>query len=328
MSPASPFMYWCTLFALLGTTPSMAATPAQFEALRAQDARVAAVAHRLLTANLPACDTRAPQAGLVLHDAQQYAPGIRAEAVRHFGLGAEPSVLAVAPGSPAERAGLRPDDALVAISGQALAAGPASGRASVAGVERATALLGGAFAAGSAVLTIRRGGVVSDVTVTPVPGCASNVALIPSTRMNASADGVHVQVTSGIAVYATSIDELAAVIAHELAHNFLHHRATLDTAGVPGGFFRKLGKNAARVRATEEEADHLGLYLLAHAGYDLEAALAFWGRFGRDHGAGIFADATHPSWRAREAQMRLTVARIAAQRASGEPLLPGEVPGR
>jgi beta-barrel assembly-enhancing protease len=323
LAPASLLILW-----LSSAIPAAAVTPSSLEALRAQDGRVAAVAYRLLTANLALCDTRAPQTGFAIHDAQQYAPSVREDAMRHFGLGAEPAVLTVAPGSPAERAGLRKDDALIAISGQRLVAELPRGKASFVGVERATALLDRAFASGSAVLTVRRNGAVAEVTVTPEPGCASRVALIPSTQLNAAADGIHVQLTSAIADYAANDDELAAVIAHELAHNILRHRATLDAAGVPSGFFRKLGKNAARVRATEEEADHVGLYLLAHAGYDLEAALAFWQRFGRDHGAGIFADATHPSWRAREAQMRLTIERIAAQRARGEPLAPGEVPGR
>ncbi len=132
--------------------------------------------------------------------------------------------------------------------------------------------------------------------------------------MNAEADGRYVQVTSAIVDYVASDDELAVVIGHELAHNIRGHRAALDAQGVGTGLFSKFGKNAAKTRATEIEADRLGLYLMARAGYDPEAAPAFWRRFGREHGAGIFADATHPGWRKREEYLRDVIEEIAGKR--------------
>lgn len=287
---------------------------AGLEALRAQDLRVATIAFRLATAGVKLCDRRVPQVGLVLHDAAQYSPSLRPVAARHFGLGAGPSISAIVPGSPAALAGLRADDALIAVNGVAVTtADGGARRASFAGIARAMAALDAAFARGPAVLTMRRAERSFDAEIRPVEACPSEVQLIPSAKHDAAADGHYVQVTSAMVDYAARDDELAMVIAHELAHNILRHRARLDAQGVPSGLFSKFGKNAARIRATEIEADRVGLQLVALAGYDVEAAPAFWRRFGKDHGFGIFADATHPSWRKREAALRQMIDEIGAK---------------
>lgn len=287
-----------------------AAEAAMLEALRAQDLRVATVAYRLVTAGLPLCGGRGPQAGLVLHDAAQYGAGLRAAAVRHFGFGDGPSLSVVVPDGPAARAGLLADDALIAINGVKLGLDAASRRAIYDGVAQATAALGAAIEKGSAVLTVRRAGRIFDVVLEPAIACRSEVQLIPSSRMNAEADGRYVQVTTAIVDYVASDDELAVVIGHELAHNILGHRARLDAAGVGTGLFARFGKQAARIRETEIEADRLGLQLMAHAGYEIAAAPTFWRRFGKEHGPGLFADATHPGWRKREAILADAISEI------------------
>ena len=315
---------------LIASTAAPAAAPGEreaeviagLEALRAQDLRVATIFFRLATAGIDLCERRAPQTGMVLHDAGQYSADFRPIAVSHFGLGEGPSISAVAPGSPAAAAGLRADDALIAVDGAALTAAgaPADGRkASYDGLAQAVATLNQALVRGEAMLTIRRGGKSFDVALRPATGCASEVQLVPSDRMNAAADGRYVEVTSAIVDYAASDDELAVVIGHELAHNILGHRAKLDAQGVGTGLFSKFGKNAAKIRATEIEADRLGLMLMARAGYDLEAAPTFWRRFGKDHGLGIFADPTHPGWRKREAMLRAVIAEIEGRSAQREP---------
>ena len=88
----------------------------EFAALQALEARVAAVAWRLTSANTELCPSKGPQTGLTLHDARQYAPDARADAVRFFHLIDAPAIMAVAPGSPAESAGLRAGDAITAVA--------------------------------------------------------------------------------------------------------------------------------------------------------------------------------------------------------------------
>lgn len=286
---------------------------ASLEALRQQDLRVATVAFRLATKGVELCRRHDPLAGIVLHDAAQYSAALRPVAIRQFGLGDGPSLSVVVPGSPAALAGLRADDALVAIGGATLVDTEGGRRGSYEGVGRATATLGAALGRGVAKLSVRRDGRLIEAEVRPAEGCASEVQVIPSGEFNASADGRYVQLTSAIVGYVASDDELAVVIGHELAHNILGHRATLDAAGVGTGLFSKFGHQAAKIRATEIEADRLGLLLMARAGYDVEAAPAFWRRFGREHGAGIFADATHPGWKKREAMLRATINELRAK---------------
>ena len=57
-------------------------------------------------------------------------------------------------------------------------------------------------------------------------------------------DGARVQVTAALVEYATRDDELAAVIAHEFAHNILKHRLALNAAGISRGLFQQRDNGA------------------------------------------------------------------------------------
>jgi predicted Zn-dependent protease len=58
-------------------------------------------------------------------------------------------------------------------------------------------------------------------------------------------------------------------------------------------------------RTQESEADHIGLILMARAGYDPHGALAFWQRMERAAGGGSPPEylSTHPSHGTREQQI-------------------------
>ena len=92
---------------------------------------------------------------------------------------------------------------------------------------------------------------------------------------------------------------LVSLIAHELAHNVLRHRARLDAAGVDRGLMKQFGRNARLFRQTEVEADRLSVWLLAGAGYDPGAAVRFWTAFGQREGRPLFQAGTHPRWQDR-----------------------------
>jgi hypothetical protein len=279
----------------------------EFAALQALEARVAAVAYRLTTANTELCRDRGPQTGLTLHDAQQYSPADRAEAVRFFHLTDAPAVMAVAPDSPAGRAGLRAGDVITAVNGQSLhGPAPIDGPASYQGVARALSWIEGALRQGPAVLSVPRGGETLSLTLQPARGCAYQVQLVPSPSMTASADGRVVSLTTALARYAARDEDLAVVIGHEMAHNLLQHR--LNAAGSS--------------RSRERAADRVGLYLTARAGYDITGASDFWRQFGDDSWRARLGVLTHPSPTARSQAVAATAAEIAARRAAGEPLVP------
>jgi predicted Zn-dependent protease len=103
------------------------------------------------------------------------------------------------------------------------------------------------------------------------PRCVSLFWVDPKSTKDAGADGERVRVTSGLIAFLVNDDELAAVAAHELAHNQLGHPALLD--GLKKG-------RAKALRTTEIEADQLAIWLLANAGYDPRAAVRMWQRLG------------------------------------------------
>lgn len=297
------------------SAPAAAQAPESLLALRALDQRVAAIGYRLATANTAICGAQSPAIGFVLHHRSQYDQAHRGAAARAFGLGAAPSILAVAEGSAAARAGLQIDDQLLSIDGTPLSrAGSSKESGSFEIVRQSLDIVEAALADGQATVALARRGQPLSITLEPSPGCPSRFQLVPGDRFGASADGQYVQVTTDLVLRVEDDAELAAVLAHELAHNILKHRARLDEANVSRGILREFGRNAGLIRTTETEADLLSVYLLDRAGYPPEAAARFWERFGPQKPWGIFGSATHPNWKRRAAALREEIGRLHALR--------------
>ena len=299
--------------------------------LHAADLRVATVTFRLAAANKELCKDHSPLTGLSLHDASQYSADYRPAAIRLFGLGDGPGVMAVVFGSPADRAGLQTGDAIVAINGvptraDAPSQGDKHAPPSYKGMEELLEQLDAALGRGPATLDIRRGDKNLSLMLTPVIGCASQSQLLPDNHKDAGADGRMISITTALVDYTMNDDELAVVIGHEMAHNALRHRLRLEEAGVARGLLSHFGRNATAIRATEKEADRVGLYMMARAGFDVAAAPVFWRRFGRATDLGIFSDPTHPRGREREHDLLSLIDVINAQRASGQRLVPPTTP--
>ena len=299
----------------------MAAADPGLAALQAADARLASVAWRLQTANVALCADVAPLPGFTVQALTQYPAGERARVARDLGLDGRPAVAAVASRSAAARAGVAAGDKIVAIDGVA-APGGDDGRKAYDQVASTEDRVEAAFADRTADLTLERAGVVRRVLLAGDRGCASRVQLVPEGDLNAGADGRYVQITGQMYEFAAGDDELATIVAHELAHNVLRHRARLDAAGVSRGLFRGMGRSGEAFRRTEYEADRLGVWLMARAGFDERAAPAFWRRLGERTGTGLFSSGTHPRWRDRIARVEAAVAEVQAQRAGELPLLP------
>lgn len=306
------------LFLTAGAAPAVRAgkNAESLAAMRALDVRVAAVGHRLAVTSLDWCRERAWLPGFVIHDLSQYGAAYRADAARTFGLDAGPGVLALVPGGPAERAGLRTDDILLAFDGRPVPRGTVGREGSFAQMERILAALDEALADGAVTLMVQRVGNRLAIPVQAVRGCATRFQLIPGRRMNAQADGIYVQLTTALAQFASDETELAAILAHEFAHNVLGHRVRLNQAGVRRGLLANFGMNARRIRETEIEADRLSVYLMERAGYDPLGAVRFWSRFGR-RGFNFLGSPTHPNWRLRVRSFEEEVAKIRAARSAG-----------
>ena len=288
--------------------------------LRAADYRVAALTYRLGRHGAALCEP-SPLAGMLLHHLGEYRPVDRPEAARHYGLSEGPGILAAVEGGPAARAGLAAGDVLLAVNGKpfpapAIAAAERDEDRRRRLMEAADMLLEQELSRGPAKLQVRRAGQRLELVLEPELGCEARGRLARSRQANAFADGRYAIVTTRLLEFIGEKDEdLAVVLAHELAHNILRHQATLDEQKVPRGILRNFGKNAARVHATEEEADRLGIKLLAAAGFDPAVAIGFWRRLyaAYDPTPTPKLFRTHPSLAARERMIREAVAELNAR---------------
>lgn len=285
--------------------------------LRQADYRVASLLYRLGRAAEPYCTRSHRLTGLLFHHLGEYAPADQPAAISRFGVDRGIGVLAVLPGSPAAQAGIKAGDVIVRVNNmflpdpQRIAAEPdeKERRRLMNGAE---AQLEGHLVQNSADLTVIRGTTSRTVTIEPVMSCPARARLARSNQPNAFADGRYTVVTTKMLEFARSDDELAVVLSHELAHNILGHPARLEEQDVPKGLLRNFGRNAARVRATEEEADRLGMKIHWAAGFDTGAAIPFWrrlyGKYDPIPTPKLFA--THPSLAAREQAIREVLAEL------------------
>ncbi len=278
----------------LYTIPSLAASKAAeiagYRALVDQDLRLATTGYRLAFANRALCAQTERNPGFVLHDILQYPNADTARAA--FGFSRPVSVSVIVPGSAAERSGLRVGDALTGVAYQAFDWTKIPTKTGYDRVAAVKADIRQRLATQQGVaLQIHRAGKPLNIILEPEAICASDFQIDTIDGKDAGADGYMVSVSLPLARYAADDQEFAAIVAHEMAHNILRHRARLDEA--------KQGKNRKAVLATEIEADRLSVWLMANAGYDPGAAVRFAQRCRKDSCLGLFTDGMHPSWKRR-----------------------------
>ena len=179
--------------------------------------------------------------------------------------------------------------------------------------------------------------------------CNYPIILTQDNIVNAFADGKKVIMTQGIVNYAKDDNELALVIAHELAHNDRGHLDAknkntlvmgsigfiLDlmtiyySGGTAGGdaqnteLWSKIGAEAYSVEF-EKDADYGGAYYAVRAGYDIGNANEFWERMGAENPKSIAFNSSHPATAERYLQIKKTVEEINKKKAEGLALLPNE----
>lgn len=286
--------------ALLAVALALAASvPAQAQPaddLQQDDALVQTIGWRLSHANAAFCARAAPATGLLLGDVQTFANPAAARAA--YGLSGDIAVAAVAAGSPAEAAGLAANAVVTAIEGTPVGPPPPRGR-----WDRVWALQARLEAAaaqrGEVVLTLADG---RAVTVPAAPSCGVRF-ILDDAKDNAGATRSQVRIGRR-ALDQLGRDEamIAAVLAHELAHAALDHETRLGTGP----------RNTAAVRATEREADRLSVWIMANAGYPLEAALRMIHLIG-PRGLLVIPGASHGKASTREREMADEIAVMRAQ---------------
>ena len=308
--------------ALLQDSPAV-----RLERLTGLDVRVAEVAWTLALANADLCPVNRARAGWTLQSATQYGAELRPLAEARYGLSGDlPGVLAAPAGSPAAEAGLSPADLIVAVNGQRLSEGDPGAGESYDGLQANAAVLDGALAFGPTEVTVRRGDRERHVTVRPVPACAYPAQVEVTGSFRSRTDGRHIFISDGMANLAQNEDELAFVLAHELAHAVLEHRTQPDVVGVRGGLNWAISLRRGLSLSSEADADHLGLFLVTRAGFDPQRAIEFLTRYEEADGGArsvqINAGGIYESASGRRRALQPVLADIAARQAAGRALIP------
>lgn len=259
-----------------------------------------------------------------------------------YGLGSELQVLSVDHDSPAEKAGIKSGDKILSVNGGAVQPGKDA-------ITQYQKWLETEEKYGVPVeLTVRRDGAEQKIPVSPVQACKFRVNLAQDDSKNAYADGKGIFVHKGMMEFIKSDEELALVVSHELAHNSMLHinakkqnatvgallGALVDVAAAVGGVntngqYSKLASNiGAGVHSVEfeQEADYVGLYFMATAGYKIEGAANFWRRMAVANPNAITMKSDHPTSPERFVAIESAVTEINQKIANGEPLKPAMKP--
>ena len=281
-------------------------------------ARLHDVGFQLLVAAADWCSVdEEPTYGLLLKDEETL------QIQGREGAGNRVSVAYVHPRLPAASAGLRLGDQLIGVNERSVSGIRAEEvsqwirRMTVARIQPLQ-------------LKVARRGGRQILYLWAVPACQFSVQLLESNQINGIADGRHIGVTTGAMRFVRSDDELAWVLAHEIAHNVLSHsqnaqlRAMLNAfLGATTGASPEASVPFQR-RSLEAEADYVGAFIMARAGYDVQAIKQFWRRMEslRSGENTPEMDVTHPTTAERLTSFEITLKEIQEKRDRGESLEP------
>ena len=179
-------------------------------------------------------------------------------------------------------------------------------------------------------LEIMRAGDYHTLYMWATPSCQFSVRLIESQQVNGIADGKHVGITTGAIRFLDSDSQMAWLLAHEIAHNVLNHSQNARLRVMLNAFLGATVGTSATVpasvprRSLEAQADYVGAYIMARAGYDVRAIKQFWRRMEslRSGENQPEMDMTHPTTAERLAALDVTLEEIEAKRDRGELLQP------
>ncbi|HJV74960.1 MAG TPA: M48 family metalloprotease [Noviherbaspirillum sp.] len=294
--------------------------------------RLYRIAAPLLVKNPELCKNNARNLlGFTAKNKYSYSADFINAAEKSLGLNGRLQVMGVLSGSGAARAGIRRGDILAAVEGNELPDGENAER-------QAAAVLAPLMTGRSNIkLTVVRNGanVVVDVPLTYA--CAFGIELGNIDNVTAYADGHRVLITRGMMNFARSDEELAYVMAKEMAHNALAHAARQRMSATIGGIIDNLTRmhpdmstmvGMAGVKPMAENldgmADKLAMYMLARAGYGIDNAPSFWKRLASQYPATVLNGyvALHPATDYRVAAMETAIKEIRIKRAGKRTLLP------
>ena len=299
--------------------------------------RLDTVAFLIRTANREFCkDWVSAQIGLLALTPQSLPRKYKSFSAEALGLRwVRATVISVVDGSPAAAAGIVKGDELMSFNGEPV---PVTG---------APGWIGGFLRYNGerpVTVVLQRDGVEQTLVVNPVVGCAIPIDLEINADANAAADPKKIVVQSGMLRITKTDAELALIVGHELGHVTMgHHQkktingligefggAMIDSGFLLGGIYtgrafsnylERAGMMAFSV-GFEREADYVGAYYAARAGYDISGAENIWRTMALEDPASIRTAKTHPTSPERFLFLQKVTAEIADKKSRNLPLVP------
>ena len=312
----------------------------------------------LLKAARPMCggaatDTRVGFSYANVHTfSRQYRPAARA-----MGFTDSLTVVSVTRGSAAESVGVKVGDRIMRVAATGITPGRKAIKQAAEALERAR------NREADLVLILRHGAppsvspagvpetlpVVSaavpvSITLPLDTLCNYTLTVVKHDMPNAWIDGQHVFVTSAMLRFASTDDELATLLAHQISHNAMRHMearaknhslgalfgAVLDVTAQRYGVYSagEHRKNWSERTAGpfsqdfEREADYVGMYILARANRPFASASDLWRRLAQASPGSINFTVSHPTTEERYLRLDEAAAEIRRKQASQSPLLP------
>jgi Zn-dependent protease with chaperone function len=310
---------------------------AQLRDYYAQLHKLDTVAFRIATANREFCkDWVSAQIGLYAATPKSLPRKFHSFSAEALGLRwVRATVISVSDGSPADIAGFKNADELISFNGEPV---PTTGT---------LGWMGGFLKFNGerpVKVVLLRNNEFTTLEVKPVLACAIPVNLDINPDPNAFTDYTKIVIQSGILRSTRTDADVATIVGHELAHVTMGHYqkktinglvgavggAAIDggfmlggvgTGGIFSAYLERAGMMAFSAEF-EREADYVGAYYAARAGYDISGAEEIWRRFGLEVPDAIRLATTHPTSPVRYLQMRKAAEEIADKKRRNLPLLP------
>ncbi|KAF1046561.1 MAG: Beta-barrel assembly-enhancing protease [Herbaspirillum frisingense] len=313
--------------------PKPVETPQQKELreLIGQQDRLYRVAAPLLTTNAQLCRGNAHNLlGFTAKNKYSF-PIEYADTARSLGYDERLQVTGVLPGSGAEQAGIQRGDVLMSVAGKPMPQGTDA--------ERQAAVLLSPLVVKKAPISlgVLRNGQTRVLNVPLTFACAFSIELGNADNVNTYADGRRVLITRGMLKFAQTDEELAYLIAKDMAHNILGHAIRQRMVSTIAEVIDNLllphpdptttaGTAGIRVypQDLDAAADTLSLYLLARAGYGIDNVPAFWKRLADQYPSSVpnGYTALHPSTTYRLSMIDKVTQIVKAKQEAGKPLVP------
>lgn len=274
--------------------------------------RLQTVASKIIVNGAELCgDKVAPYFGIHTWNEDNFQQEWKRAVQAKYGLTGQIHIANVASGSAGDVAGLKEGDVVQSINGWLAPYGKD-------GPDKFSEKLKELGKSGKPVeFIIRRSGEEKKIAISPTQACDFKVSLSADDGKNAYADGKNIVIHKGMMDFFRTDEEIALVVSHELAHNSMKHidaqkknaiiggvfGLLLDVAAAAGGVntngnFTRMASNAGAGAFSvefEQEADYVGLYFMAIAGYKIDDAPNFWRRMATSNSQSISMKTSHPT---------------------------------